>query len=114
MISVLMAKNSSWPTPLPVQRALRRVGDDVVTWRKLQRLTAAQVADRAGVDVKTLRSLEHGEGSISLENALRITRALGVLDQLSSALDPYATDVGRLRTQERLPERVRPSRSGHG
>jgi transcriptional regulator with XRE-family HTH domain len=106
-----MAKQSKWPTPLPVERALRRLGEDVVTWRKLQSLTSAQVADRAGVDRATLRKLEHGEGSISLENALRIARALGLLDSLASALDPYATDVGRLRTEERLPARVRTPRS---
>ncbi len=106
-----MTKKPKWPTPLPVQRALRQLGDDVVTWRKLQGVTAAQVADRAGVHVNTLRSLEHGEGSISLENTLRIARALGLLDKLASALDPYATDVGRMRTEERLPERVRPPRS---
>ena len=106
-----MAKKSNWPTPLPVQRALRQLGEEVVTWRKLQRLTAAQVADRAGVHVNTLRSLEHGEGSISLANTLRIARALGLLDKLASALDPYATDVGRLRSEERLPQRVRPPRS---
>lgn len=109
-----MTKSSNWPTPLPVQRALRQFGGDIVTWRKLQRLTAAQVADRAGVGVKTLRSLEHGDGSTSLENVLRVARALGVLDKLVAALDPYATDVGRLRTEERLPERVRPPRSRDG
>jgi len=109
-----MARTSKWPTPLPVQRALRQLGEDIVTWRKLQRLTAAQVADRAGVSAPTLRSLEHGEGSISLENTLRIARALGLLDTLASAVDPYATDVGRLRTEERLPQRVRPPRSSDG
>jgi len=109
-----MAKKSNWPTPLPVQRALREFGEDIVTWRKLQRLTAAQVADRAGVNVNTLRSLEHGEGSISFENTLRVARALGLLDKLASALDPYASDVGRLRTEERLPVRVRPPRSRDG
>ena len=109
-----MAKTSNWPTPIPVQRALRQLGEDIVTWRKLQRLTAAQVADRAGVDVKTLRSLEHGEGSASLENTLRVARAIGVLDKLAASLDPYATDVGRLRTEERLPTRVRPSRARDG
>ena len=109
-----MTKNSNWPTPMQVQRALRQLGDDIVTWRKLQRLTAAQVADRAGVDRKTLRSLEHGEGSTSLENAFRVARAIGVLDKLAAALDPYATDVGRLRTEERLPERVRPPRPRDG
>jgi transcriptional regulator with XRE-family HTH domain len=106
-----MTKRPTWPTPVPVQRALRQLGADIVTWRKLQRLTAAQVADRAGVDVKTLRSLEHAEGSVSLENALRVARAIGVLDKLAASLDPYTTDVGRLRTEERLPLRVRPSRS---
>jgi transcriptional regulator with XRE-family HTH domain len=106
-----MAKNENRPIPIPVQRALRQLGEDIVTWRKLQRLTAAQVADRAGVDVKTLRSLEHGEGSASLENTLRVARAVGVLGKLASALDPYATDVGRLRTDERLPTRVRQPRS---
>lgn len=106
-----MVRHERKPIPIPVERALRRLGEDIVTWRKLQRLTAAQVADRAGVDVKTLRSLEHGEGSTSLENTLRVARAIGVLDKLVAALDPYATDVGRLRTEERLPTRVRPPRS---
>jgi transcriptional regulator with XRE-family HTH domain len=106
-----MARNEARPVPIPVQRALRQLGEDIVTWRKLQRLTAAQVADRAGVDVKTLRSLEHGEGSTSLENTLRVARAVGVLDKLAAALDPYATDVGRLRTDEMLPTRVRQPRS---
>ena len=102
------------PIPIPVRRALRELGDDIATWRKLQRLTAAQVADRAGVAVKTLRSLEHGEGSTSLENTLRVARAIGVLDKFVAALDPYATDVGRLRTEERLPTRVRRSRRRDG
>lgn len=106
-----MEKKENWPTPIPVQRALRELGEDIATWRKLHRLTAAQVADRAGVDVKTLRSLERGQGSTSLENTLRVARAIGVLEKLANALDPYDTDVGRLRTQERLPERVRPPRS---
>lgn len=109
-----MAKTANWPTPIPVQRALRQLGDDIATWRKLQRLTAAQVADRAGVDRKTLRSLERGEGSTSLENTLRVARSLGLLEKLGAALDPYTTDVGRLRTEERLPERVRPPRSRNG
>lgn len=38
---------------------------------------------------------------------LRVARALGVLELLTKALDPYATDVGRLRAEEKLPTRVR-------
>lgn len=106
-----MAKKTAWPTPPAVERALRQFGEDVASWRKLQRLTAAQVADRAGVSRPTLQRLEHGEGGISLENTFRIARALGLLDKLAVAIDPYTTDVGRLRSEEVLPERVREPRA---
>lgn len=78
-----------------------------MTWRKLRGLTQMQLAERAGVTHTTLRRLEHGQGGVSVENLLRILRALGVLDALSGALDPYETDVGRLRADEQLPQRVR-------
>jgi len=45
---------------------------------------------------------------VSIEKLLRIMRALGILDGFARALDPYETDVGRLRSDERLPQRVRP------
>ena len=106
-----MSRKASTPTPLAVERALRRFGEDALTWRRLQRLTATEVADRAGVSVVTLRRLEHGGGSLSLENAFRIARALGLLDKLASTIDPYSTDVGRLRADEHLPQRVRRPRS---
>lgn len=99
---------SATPTPRAVARALTGLGEDVATWRRLQRLTSAQVADRAGLSRSTVASLENGKGA-SLENTLRIARALGVLDELAASIDPYATDVGRLRSEEILPQRVRPS-----
>jgi transcriptional regulator with XRE-family HTH domain len=97
-------------TPVVVTRALREVGEDFTTWRKLRRLTMAQVAERAGVGVNTVQRLEKGEGS-TLENVLRVARALGVLEALTASLDPYQTDLGRLRADEALPERVRHPRT---
>lgn len=97
-----------FPTPRPVRRALDELADDVRTWRKLRGLTQAQVADRAGVGANTVRRLEDGEGGVALENVLRILRALGVMSTVLQALDPYESDVGRLRSDERLPQRVRP------
>lgn len=99
-------------TPRPIVRAMSIVGKDLRTWRQLQRLTAEQVADRAGISSHTVLRLENGRGA-SLENVLRVARALGVLDQLTSVLDPYKSDVGRLRAEETLPERVRPSQGDH-
>lgn len=74
---------------------MRVMGGDLATWRRLRRLTAAQVADRAGVSRKTVENVERGRGS-TLESLLRVARALGVLDQVTGAFDPYATDVGRV------------------
>jgi transcriptional regulator with XRE-family HTH domain len=102
------------PVPQAVRRALRSVADDLVVWRKLRGLTQAQLADRASVSLNTLRRLENADGGVALENVLRILRGLGVLDSLPRALDPYETDIGRLRSEERLPRRVRPKNLGAG
>jgi len=93
-----------------VRRALREVAADLAGWRKLRGLTQAQLADRAGVHRDTISRLEHGDGGVSTETLLRVLRGLGVLDALHRALDPYESDIGRLRSDERLPQRVRPRR----
>ncbi|PWJ53033.1 hypothetical protein SAMN06264364_11550 [Quadrisphaera granulorum] len=60
----------------------------------------------AGVSGRTVLRLEGGSGA-TLENVLRVARALGVLDEIVRSLDPYSTDVGRARADEQLPRRVR-------
>jgi transcriptional regulator with XRE-family HTH domain len=84
------------------------VGEDLVTWRQLSGLTQSQLADRSGVSRRTLIRLEHGDGGVSLENLRRVLRALGILELLTKALDPYESEVGRMRINEKLPQRVRP------
>lgn len=96
------------PTPLPVRRALRDVASSLEAWRKLRGLTQVQLADRAGVSRETISRLERADGGVSTENLLRVLRALGILDVLPRAVDPYESDVGRLRADEQLPQRVRP------
>lgn len=93
-------------SPIAVTRAMAEVGRSLGTWRRLRELTVAEAADRAGVAVSTLQRLERGEGA-TMETLLRVARALGVLDQLTGALDPMSTDVGRLRAGQALPVRVR-------
>lgn len=97
-------------TPPAIKRATRGLADDVATWRKLRGLTQAQLADRADIARGTLARFEQGDGGISLESLLRILRGLGILENLTKALDPYESDVGRLRSSEALPRRVRPIR----
>lgn len=99
-------------TPPSVLRAERHLAEHVATWRKLRGLTQAQLADRADVARTTIQRLESGDGGISVENLLRVLRALGLLETLPRALDPFETDVGRLRSDESLPHRVRPRQLG--
>ena len=96
--------------PPAVDRAVRTVGEHLRSWRRLRQLTIAEVADRAGIGTSTVARLENGDGA-SLENVLRVARALGVLDSLVAAADPYATDIGRMRADDILPLRVRHRRS---
>ncbi len=103
-----MPASSTSPPPLAVRRALRDVGAHVQTWRKLRGLTQNQLADRAGVDRKSLMRVERGDGGVSFQVVLRVLHALGALNGVPTAIDPYASDVGRMRADDQLPQRVRP------
>src|SRR5215469_1823770 len=107
MVVVAAINRPDRVTPLAVERALRVLGEHVSNWRKLNRLTAAQVAERANVSRETLRAIEQGKGTASTENLLRVLRIIGIMDSVVAAADPYQTDVGRLRMDEILPKRVR-------
>jgi transcriptional regulator with XRE-family HTH domain len=95
------------PVPARTRLAAQRIGGHLTVWRKLQRLTAEQVADRAGISRDTLRKLERGEVTVGLNVLLDVARVLGTLDRIVEALDPYETDLGRARAEQTLPKRVR-------
>lgn len=94
-------------TPVRVRRAATDIGTHVTAWRKLQNLTAQQIAERANISTSTLRRLEHGDPGATLDTVLSVLRALGALDRMVDALDPYTTDLGRTRASAALPQRIR-------
>lgn len=77
-------------------------------------LTAAQVAERAGVHRLTVGRLERGDPQVGLGVFLTVARVLGRLDAVVTALDPYETDLGRARADDRLPRRVRSGLAAEG
>lgn len=95
------------PSPARTALAARDIGQQLSTWRKLQALTAEQVAERAGTSRSTLRRLEQGDAGVSFETFLNVARSLGILEQIVTATDPYESDIGRARADEALPRRVR-------
>lgn len=92
---------------ISLSRSQRLVGRNLATWRKLNGLTMSQLAERAGISPQTLRAIEKGAGSVSSENLMRVLWVFGLDTKLVTITDPYETDVGRLRADERLPQRVR-------
>jgi len=99
---------TSRPTARPVLAAASEIGAQLAAWRKLLGLTAAQVAARAGIARGTLRRVEHGEAGVSVAALLSTAQALGRLDAIVQATDPYETDLGRAQADRILPQRVRP------
>lgn len=90
-----------------VDRRAREIGDHLRTWRKMQDLKAEEVAQRAGISRNTVTRVEKGDPGVSLGTLLSVADALGQLDHVAQSFDPLSTDLGRLRAQHTLPERVR-------
>lgn len=93
-----------------LRRAHRTTGEHLRDQRKLLGLTAAMVAERAGIGLNTLRSIERG-GNVRLDAFLSVLRVLGMLDRVVEATDPLTTDLGRIRSLDNLPQRVRQPRA---
>lgn len=88
------------PSPRKTLRAAHELGEYARTWRKLLNLTAEQVSQRAGISRPTLRKLEQGDPTVTLETFLNVMRALGRLEQVVESLDPYNSDLGRARADD--------------
>ncbi len=89
------------------RRAAQELGERCAEWRKLQDLTAEQVAQRAGISSPTLWKLESGDPGVSIGVFLDVARALGFSDQVLDAVDPLQTELGKARAGQTLPKRVR-------
>lgn len=89
---------------------LRQFGDRLRLARLRRRLSAKQVAERAGMAPMTLRSLEHGGSGVTLGAYLAVMQVLGIekdLDLLGKA-DP----MGRELQDAQLPARPKAIRPG--
>lgn len=73
----------------------------------MRSLKAEELAARAGISRSTLQKFERGEPGATIGAVLSVMQALGQLDHVAEAFDPLSSDVGRLRSAEALPERIR-------
>lgn len=95
------------PTPVRTRLAAKEIGESISTWRRLLGFTAQELADKADVSRATISRLENGDASVSLSTFINICNAIGVTSNITKAVDPYESDLGRLRADQELPQRVR-------
>jgi transcriptional regulator with XRE-family HTH domain len=58
--------------------AARVLGAQIATARRERRLTAANLAERAGISVVTLRKIEKGDPSVAIGSVFEVATLLGV------------------------------------
>lgn len=106
----MAAKGTERSLPLPVRRALRKLGRDIRDARLRRRIPAAVVAERASISRTTLVKLEKGDPGVSVGIFSTVLFVLGMGDRLSELADIHRDEQGLALDEERLPKRIRPRR----
>jgi transcriptional regulator with XRE-family HTH domain len=96
--------------PIPVIRALRKLGHDIRDARRRRRIPVAIMAERASIGRMTLNRVEKGDPRVSAGAYATVLFALGMADRLADVADPRHDAVGLDLEEEHLPERIRLSR----
>jgi DNA-binding XRE family transcriptional regulator len=100
----------SSPLPIPVLRALRKLGQDIRDARRRRRIPAAILAQRASISRMTLNKIENGDEGVYIGNYAAVLFALGLVDRMADLADAAHDKVGRELEEEQLPERIRLAR----
>src|SRR5687768_7707228 len=95
------------PLPLPVKRALRKLGADIRDARKRRRIPADLLAQRALTSRVTMAKVERGDPAVSIGVYANTLFALGLVDRLGMVADRVHDEVGLALEDERLPQRAR-------
>jgi len=96
--------------PLPVQRALSKLGRDIRHARLRRHIPTAIMAERASVSRTTLNRVEKGVPGVSLGIYATVLFVLGLADRIGELADVRTDTVGLELAEEQLPKRIRHSR----
>jgi transcriptional regulator with XRE-family HTH domain len=96
--------------PIPVMRALRKLGHDLRDARRRRRIPVEIMSQRASISRMTLLKIEKGEAGVAMGSYATILFVLGLTDRLADLADPRNDPVGLWLEEEHLPQRIRRSR----
>jgi transcriptional regulator with XRE-family HTH domain len=97
------------PLPLPVKRALSKLGNDMKDARLRRRISTVTMAERAFITRTTLAKAERGDPSVSMGTYATLLFVLGLSDRLNDLADISQDDIGLQLDAARLPKRIRES-----
>jgi hypothetical protein len=102
----MRTKKPSGMLPIPVTRALRKLGHDIRDARRRRRIPAEIAAARASISRTTLVKIEKGEPGVAIGSYAIVLLVLGLTDRLADLADPRDDAVGLQLEEERLPQRI--------
>jgi hypothetical protein len=109
-MDVIRKRRSSLSTPIPVTRALRKLGHDIRDARRRRRIPVAILAQRASISRTTLNKVEKGDPGVSVGAYATVLFVLGMVDRLADVADAKNDAAGLELEEEHLPIRIRLSR----
>lgn len=95
------------PLPLPVERAIHKLGSDISLARRRRRISQASLAERMGASLSTVRRMEKGDVRVPIHFFARALHVFGEIQALENLLDTPNDDIGLTMMDEQLPKRVR-------
>jgi transcriptional regulator with XRE-family HTH domain len=100
--------------PLPVERAIGKLGSDISLARRRRHISQASLAERMGASLSTVRRMERGDVRVPIHFFARALHVFGEISALERLLDTANDDIGLTLMDEQLPKRVRRKRDPSG
>ena len=86
---------------------LQRIGERLAALRLARNLTQRQLAEQAGLGLRTVQRLEQGAAATHLSGFIRVCRVLGLVEQLDAFIpEPPASPMAQLQQQGRRRRRA--------
>ena len=102
------ARPRTAPTlPVPVRRALRKLGEDIRDARRRRRIPVAIMAGTGLDQPHDMGKVEKGEPGVSIGTYATVLFTLGLLDRLAGLAEASAHVVGLELEEKHLPQRIR-------
>jgi len=67
---------------------IKRIGQNILVARKRRKMTTTELAAKANVSRQVLMRIERGDASVGISKVFNVLNALGLLNGISSFVDP--------------------------